>query len=154
MRYDAKTYSLGAEYEIFDDTIDPYDAYHLNALLKVLQRADHSMNFSTRFSHFFFEGGMDDRDVIFVDLELDHRWRFSERISTIERIAYRFENDSTDGRTHGVDLSAGLEYTLGDLSTELTFDYDRLALPESEENDFGVFLRVRREFANVLGVGR
>lgn len=154
VRYDAKTYSVGAEYEIFDDTIDPYDGYHLNALLKVLQRPDHTMNVSTRFSHFFFEGGLDDRDVIFVDLELDHRWRFSERMSTVERIAYRFENDSSDGRTHGVDLSAGLEYTVGDLSTELTFDYDRLALPESEENDFGVFFRVRREFANVLGVGR
>lgn len=154
VRYDAKTYSLGAEYEIFDDTIDPYDAYHLSALLKVLQRPDHSMNFSTRFSQFFFEGGMDDRDVILVDVELDHRWRFSERVSTVERIAYRFENDSTDGRTHGVDLSAGLEYTLGDLSAELTLDYDRLSLPESEENDFGIFVRVRREFRSVMGVGR
>jgi len=154
VRYDATTYSLGAEYEIFDDTIDPYDAYHLNALFKLLQRPDHSMNFSTRFSHFFFEGGWDKRDVIFVDLELDHRWQFSERLSTVERLAYRFENDSSDGRTHGVDLSAGVEYVVGDLSTELTFDYDRLALPGSEEDDFGVYFRVRREFRNLFGVGR
>lgn len=154
VRYDAKTYSMGAEYEIFDDTIDPYDAYHLNVLLKLLQRPDHSMNFSTRFSQFFYEGGLDDRDVIFVDVELDHRWQFSERLSTIERVAYRFENDSSDGRTHGVDVSAGVEYVVGDLSTELTLDYDRLSLPESEENAFGLYFRVRREFGGLFGVGR
>ena len=43
---------------------------------------------------------------------------------------------------------AGLVF--GDLSGELTFEYDRLNLPDSEEDDFGLFLRVRREFPDVL----
>lgn len=153
VRYDGKTYSAGAEYEIFDDTIEPYDAYHLHALLRLVQRSDHSANLTARFSQFFFEGGIDRRDVIFVDLELDHRWRFSDRWSTLGRLAYRFENDSSDGVTHGVDVSAGLEYVVGDLSGELTFDYDRLALPVSEEDDFGIYLRVRREFPRLFGIG-
>ncbi|MEK7755786.1 MAG: hypothetical protein AAB385_01080, partial [Planctomycetota bacterium] len=93
----------------------------------------------------------DNRDVILIDVELDHRWRLSERWSTIERVAYRYEDDSTDGVTHAWDVTAGFAYVVGDLSGELTFDYDRLALPASEENDYGVFLRVRRDLPNVLG---
>jgi hypothetical protein len=109
------------------------------------------LNASTRFSQLFFDGGVDNRDVILIDVELDHRWRLSERWSTIERVAYRYEDDSTDGVTHAWDVTAGFAYVVGDLSGELTFDYDRLALPASEENDYGVFLRVRRDLPNVLG---
>ncbi len=151
-RYETKAYNVGAEFEIFDDTVEPYHGYHLDGLLRILQTVDHTLNASSRFSQLFFEGGVDDRDVILLDVELDHRWRLSDRLSTIERVAYRYEDDSVDGITHGVDAQAGLEYVLGDLSGELTFDYDRLSLPDSEEDDYGVFLRVRREFPNVLGL--
>ena len=85
-----------------------------------------------------------------LDLELDHRRRLSESWSTLHRIAYRLENDSSDGRTHAWDVAAGVEYVFGDLSGELTFEYDRLDLPDSEEDDFGLYLRVRREFRDVL----
>ncbi|MFH1109102.1 MAG: hypothetical protein V1790_07905 [Planctomycetota bacterium] len=151
VNYEAKRYTVGAEFEIFDDTVEPYDAYHLNGLLRVVQSPDHTLNASTRFSQLFFDGGgLDNRDVILIDVELDHRWQLSERWSTIQRLAYRYEDDSRDGVTHGWDVTAGFEYVVGDLSGELTFDYDRLALPDSEENDYGVFVRVRREVPNVL----
>lgn len=150
VKYESKRFNVGAELEIFDDTIEPYDAYHLNGLLRVMQTVDHTLNLSTRFSQLFFEGGIDDRDVILIDMELDHRWRLSERWSTIERVAYRYEDDSTDGVTHAWDVTAGFEFLMGDLSGELTFDYDRLALPDSKENDYGVFLRIRRDLPNVL----
>ena len=53
---------------------------------------------------------LDDRNVTMIDIELDHRWRLSETLSTIERIAYRFEDDSAAGDTHGWDVRAGFEY--------------------------------------------
>lgn len=148
--YETKRYSLGAEYEIFDDTIEPYDAFHLNGLLHVIRNRDHTVDFSTRFSRLFFEGGFDNRNVTLIDVALDHRRRLTESLSTIERAAYRFERDSAAGDTHGWDVTAGLEYVVGDLSGELTFEYDRLELPDSEEDDFGVYFRVRREIPNVL----
>lgn len=152
VNFESKPLNLGAEFEVFDDTIEPFDGYHLHGLVRILQGAEHTLNASTRFSQLFFEDGRNDREVIFVDMELDHRWRLTDRFSTVERVAYRYEHDSIDGVTHGVDLSAGFQYVLGDLAGELTFDYDRLALPNSEEDDFGVFLRVRRDFTDVLGV--
>lgn len=148
--YEAKRYTLGAEYEIFDDTIDPYDAFHANGTLHVLQRVDHNLDASVRFSRLFFEGSVDVRNVTLIDVELDHRWRLSESLSAVERMGYRWEDDSVDGVTNGWDVSAGLAYAVGDLSCELTFDYDRLDLPRSEEDDYGVYLRVRREIPDVL----
>ena len=47
---------------------------------------------------------------------------------------------------------AGVDYVIGDLSAQLTFEYDRLNLPQSEEDDFGVYLRIRRDIPNVLAI--
>ena len=148
--YEKKRYTLGAEYEIFDDTIEPYDAFHLNGLVHFIQVADHTMDVSARFSRLQFDGGTDDRSVTLLDVELDHRWRWSESLSTVQRIGYRHEEDSIDGTTQGWDVTVGFQYEVGDLMAELTFEYDRLDLPHSDDEDFGVYFRVRREFGNVL----
>ena len=150
VRHEQKRYTLGAEYEIFDDTVEPYDAFHLDGLLHVLQTPEHSVDASTRLSRFFFEGGIDRRNVTIIDVELDHRWQLRENMSTFERMAYRWEDDSVDGITHAWDVAAGVDYVMGNLTAELTFEYDRLELPESTEDDFGLYLRVRRDFPNVL----
>jgi hypothetical protein len=150
VNYEADRFSLGAEVEIFDDTVDPYDAFHLNGLLHVLQDPDHTVDASTRLSRLYFEGGMDDRNVTMLDVELDHRWRLTDSLATIERVAYRLEDDSIDGTTHSWDVTAGLEYAMGDLSGELTFEYDRLDLPHSVEDDYGVYVTLRRELPDVL----
>jgi hypothetical protein len=150
VNYEAKRFSLGGEFEVFDDTVDPYDAVHVNGLLHVLKDADHTLDASTRLSRLFFEGAVGDRNVTMLDVELDHRWRLTDSLSTVQRVAYRLEEDSVDGSTHGWDVAAGVEYVMGDLSGELTFEYDRLDLPRSEEDDYGVYLRVRRELPDVL----
>jgi len=150
VRYEADRYALGFELEIFDDTIEPYDAFHVDGLLHVLREPDHTIDASARVLRMFFEGGVDDRNVTLIDVTLDHRWRLSESLSTLERVAYRHENDSVGGTTQGWDVSAGLEYVRGDLSAELTFEYDRLDLPGSEEDDYGVYLRVRRDLGDLL----
>ncbi|MCP4589807.1 MAG: hypothetical protein GY842_03605 [bacterium] len=150
VKYEQERYTLGAEYEIFDDTIEPYDAFHVDGLLRVLQTPTHSVDTSARLSRFFFEGGIDDREVTVIDVELDHRWQLRENMSTFERVAYRWEDDSLDGITHAWDLAAGLDYVMGELTAELTFEYDRLDLAQSTEDDFGVYLRLRRDFPNLL----
>ena len=150
VKYDHKRFALGAEYEVFDDTVEPYDAFHLDGLVHILQTPEHTLDASTRFSRFFFEGGYDRRNVTIIDVELDHRWQLRENMSIFDRVAYRWEDDSVDGITRAWDVAAGLDYVMGDLTAELTFEYDRLDLPESDEDDFGVYLRVRRDIPNVL----
>ena len=149
-KYEGKRFTLGAEYEIFDDTIDPYYGFHLDGMWRMIDGPQRSLGSSARFSRLFFEGGIDDRNVTLLDLEIDHRLRLSDRLSVVQRLLYRWEDDSVAGDTHGWDVVAGLNYRVGDLSAELTFEYDRLDLPGSEQDDYGVYVRIRRDIPNIL----
>ena len=154
LTYDSDRYRLGGEFEIFDDRIEPYDAFHVDAAWHVLQRGPHAVEAGGRLSRFFFEGGRAKYNVTLVDCRLDHRWRLDRRWSTVERLGFRWEDDDLDGYKRGWDASAGLQYEMGELSAELTVEYDRLSLPESIESDFGAYLRVRRDLPGLLGVAR
>ena len=151
LKYEQKRYTVGTEFEIFDDTVEPYYAFHGDGLVHILQRAEHTIDASARFSRFFFEGGYDRRDVTILDVDLDHRWQLRENLSTFERMAYRWEDDSVDGTTHAWDVGVGVDYVMGDLTAEVSFEYDRLDLPQSVEDDFGLYFRIRRDFPNVFG---
>ena len=150
LKLERDRYYLSAEFEIFDDSIDPYDAFHLDGRYSFLRNSEHDLQGSARLSRFFFEGGLDDRNVTIFELELDHRWHISEALSTSNRAAYRWEDDSIDGDTNAVDLAAAVSYALGDLSVELSVEYDLLDLPNSKEDGFGVWLTVRRELPNLF----
>ena len=149
-KYEKPRYTIGTEYEIFDDTTDPYDAFHFSGLVHLIQAPDRTVDASGRFSRLFFEGGFDDRNVTLIDLDISHRRRLNDSISTIQRLAYRFEEDSIAGDTHAWDAMAGFEYTVGDLLGEVSFRYDRLDLPGSEDEDFGIFFRIRRKTHDLL----
>jgi len=149
-RYEKKRFTLGAEYEIFDDTVEPYDAFHLTGLYRFIQTANHSLDASVSFSRFFFEGGVDVRNVSWLDVQLDHRYRLRSDLSAFERFTYRWQDDSVRGTTNAWDVTAGLDYVIGDLTTEFVVEYDRLDLPGSVEDDIGVYVRVRRDFRDVL----
>ncbi|MCB9849760.1 MAG: hypothetical protein H6817_03555 [Phycisphaerales bacterium] len=150
IRYEQPKYTLGAEYEIYDDTVEPFDAFHLNGLYRFIQTSEHSLDASVRFSRFFFEGGVDQRNVSWLDLQLDHRWYLRESLSSFERVTYRWQDDSVRGTTNAWDVSAGFDYAIGELTAEFVVEYDRLDVPGSEEDDVGVYFRLRRDFENVL----
>ena len=152
MDYEYKQFRLGAEYEVYDDTVEPYDAFHANGIWHVLQDGAHTLDATARVSRFWFDGDYDDRNVTLVDLELDHRWRLGAGLATVERVAYRWEDDELDGYVRGWDVTAGLTYEVGELTAELTVEYDRLQLDRSTEDDFGAYLRIRREIPNLLAV--
>jgi len=148
--YEKTRFTLGTEYEDFDDSIDPFRAFHLNGLWHIIMQQDRSLDLSARLSRFDFTNGFDDRNVTFLDITLDHRWHLGDALSTVQRLSYRIEEDSLSGTTQGWDVSAGVEYAWGDLFAEITLEYDRLDLPYSDDEDFGVYFRLRREFGNIL----
>ena len=150
LKFERKRYYLGAEYEVFDDTVEPYDAFHLDGRYSFLRTSEHDLEGSARFSRFFFDGGFDNRKVTILELELDHRWAVNDSLIAVNRATYRWEDDSVDGDTNAVDLATGLRYALGDLSVDLTVEYDLLDLPRSKEDGFGVWLTVRRDFPSLF----
>lgn len=150
LEYLQDRYSLSGEYEIFDDSVDPYTAFHVTGDWQIIRTTDEQLAASSRLSRFFFDGEFDNRNVTIVDVSLDHRNRLTEDLSLMERVAYRYQDDSVAGITRGWDVAAGIEYVVGDFTGEMTIEYDQLDVPGSEDRGFGFWVRMRREFRNVL----
>lgn len=150
LRYQKDRYSLGAEYEIFDDTIEPYDAMHLTGQVAILRQPEHALDFNAELSRYLFEGGLDDRNVTWIDLYLTDRLQLSREFSMITSTRYHWEDDSVDGETNGVDLEWGLRFARGYLSVDLTLEYDLLSIIDDREDGFGVYLNVRRDLSHLL----
>jgi hypothetical protein len=142
-------WSVGLELESEDNHYDPFDAIHLNGQVTVLQTDRMNGSLSAIYSRFYFDSP-DNRDVDLLDVGFDGQFDFSERFSAQLATAYRWENDSIDGVTHGVDIEATLVYLLGQTQIELTGEYDLLEIEGSPDDGMGVWLRVRRNFGDLL----
>ncbi|MBN1343777.1 MAG: hypothetical protein JXQ73_13930 [Phycisphaerae bacterium] len=150
LRFQRDGWRVGGEYEIFDDTVEPYDAYHLTGGLDLFRSAAHSLDLNGELSYYLFDGGVDDRNVWWLDLGLDDRMRINEHFSLISSLAYRWEDDSVDGKTHGVDVECGLRFQRGSLKVDLTVEYDLLSICDDREDGLGLYLKVRRDIPGLL----
>ena len=75
---------MTGEYEIFDDSIEPYDAFHFTGQMSLFRSTAHSLDLNGEISRYFFEGGFDRRRVWFMDLNLtqQHLTIVSLRLAT------------------------------------------------------------------------
>lgn len=150
LRYERERWSLSSEYEIFDDSIEPYDAWHLIGRGKVLRAAEHSLDVTGELSRYWFEGGLDDRRVWWANFDVGDRWQLLSGLAMNTALGYRWEEDSVDGTTNGVDLEWALSYTRNYLTVDLTVEYDLLSFDDSREKGYGLFLRVSRDLSHLL----
>lgn len=150
LRYDRKRWSLSAELEQFNDTNEPYDAFHINGRWAIWENEMHSVDAAARFSTFDFTGDIDHRDVWWVDIDLTDRMQLGRYWDATFGAAYRHEDDSIDGDTEAVDLQLGLHFVRGYLDVSLTAEYDLLSLLDNRDEGFGVWVNVRRDLTHVL----
>jgi hypothetical protein len=150
VRYDRPRWSVGTEFEIFDDSVIPYDAWHLTGRQSVFRSAAHSLDLSGELSRYWFKDDSDDSRVWWLDLDLKDQMRVNQSLSLTNALAYRWQDDSVDGTTNGVDLTCGFQYVRGALTIELTVEYDLLSIAEDREDGFGVYLNVRRDLSYLL----
>jgi len=147
--YTRDRWSAGAEFESEDNHYDPFDAIHLNGQWTVVQTDRMNGSLFAGYSRFYFDSP-DNRDVDLLDLGFDGQFDLNERCSAQVAAAYRWENDSIDGVTHGVDLEATMVYLLGQTQIELTGEYDLLEIEGSRDDGFAVWFRVRRNLGDWL----
>jgi len=152
VRVERTQWSGGVEYEIVHDSVEPYDAVHLDARLPLLRRAYHELDTSARFSAYDFDGDRA-RRVNWFEIDATDRYRFSPHFSTTAKAAYRWEDNSLDGLTEGIDLECGLEYQRGALRVELIMEYDSLDIDDSSDRGYGVWLNVRRDLTHLFASG-
>lgn len=150
LRYRQKKWSAGGEYEYNDDSIDPYQAVRGDVDVTLLDRAPHTLtaNASPGFYHFFGENEDDlpARQTLLLDMGVTYRCLLSADLDAAATALYRFENDSIEGETNGVDLTAGVNWKIGEFSAAFEIEYDLLDLPGSSDGSFGAWIRVRRNF--------
>lgn len=150
LRYQADAWSVNGEYEIFDDTIEPYDAFHFTGQVSILRSVEHSLDFTGEFSRYYFESKEYRRNVNWLDLSLADRLQLTNDLSMVTQAAYRWEDDSVDGETDAVDVSWGVQLVRGYFSLDVTVDYDLLSIIENDNDTLGVYVNLRRDLSHML----
>ncbi len=150
VRYGRERWGVGTEYEIFDDSVEPYDAWHLTGSANLLRSRPHSLDMNGELSFYRFEGGYDKRRVWFFDVNVKDRVDVTDLLSLNTGAEFRRICDDVRGDTTGVDLACGFKYTKGYLTVELDLEYDLLSVVENREHGFGIFLNVKRDLSHLL----
>ncbi len=150
LRFEKQHWSVTGELEVFDDTIEPYDAFHFTGRVALLRTPAHNTELSGELSRYWFEGGLDDRRVWWLDLRLTDRWQINPYLSLTTGAAYRFEDDSVGGLTNGVDVDVVFAYTRNYLTVEVAGEYNLLSYADPRDEGFGVFINVRRDLSHLI----
>lgn len=145
-------WSIKGEYEIFDDAIDPYDAFHLSGNVQAIRDDRQSLDFRAGFSQYLFEEGIDDREVTEVNVSAHHDFQIDDYWSTSLRSTWRWEDDSVRGTTNGFDMAGSLAFRRGYVTVELTLEYDLLRIAGSREDGMSAWLTLRWDFKDGLRV--
>lgn len=152
VRYRKDRLSAGTEFELLKDPIDPFHAYRLFGAWSAYRAAGRSLDLRADFGHYFFETASRG-DSMLLDLSMDARAQLNRQWEGYLTASYRYEYDGTRGRgkIHGVDVESGVAYRWGQLTVTASIEYDLLDIVASDEEGFGVWLKVRRDFPNLLG---
>ncbi|MEP0847890.1 MAG: hypothetical protein HRF50_13855 [Phycisphaerae bacterium] len=152
--YRRPRWSVGLEYEYNDDTTDPYQAAHFNADAVLLNNSWLQLDAKGDLSQFWFRGtgGLSERDSLLVDLGASARALLARDFEATGSAMYRYEDDSTYGITHGVDLTAGLQWRIGLFALSFELEYDVLSLSGSRDDGLSVWLKLKRDIP-ILATG-
>ncbi|MFA5865582.1 MAG: hypothetical protein WC975_12965 [Phycisphaerae bacterium] len=153
LTYRKARWSGGGEFEFNHDSVDPYNALHANADWSILNRLPHQLDLHTSVSRFWFTGGEDRRASLF-DISLDYRHPLIRRVDFTARGAYRYENDTLQGQTNGIDFCSGFQYRIGLLAISCDVEYDKLAVAGTRDDGLSVWIKIRRDIPDLLGLGR
>lgn len=145
--YRRDRWSTGLEYEYNDDSLDPYQAVHGNGDVVFYRNAWQQLDGKATVSRFWFDGTNDlpSHGTTLADVGLSYRYLLAAQLEANSSVMYRYEDDSLYGVTHGVDLTAALDYHIGYFTLRFEVEYDLLHLPGSEDDSYAFWIKLRRE---------
>lgn len=144
--YRRERWSAGLEYEYNDDTIDPYQALHGNGDVVLYRSAQHELDGKATISRFWFDGTSDlsAHNTTLMDLGATYRYLLAQNLEANSSATYRYEDDSFYGVTHGVDLTAAVDWRIGYFTLRFEAEYDLLSLPDSRDDGFAFWIKLVR----------
>jgi hypothetical protein len=153
LTYHRKTWLVGGEAEFDDETIDPYNALRVNGSWTILQRVIDQLAVRAEVSKFWYRD-LEQRKPIVFDVGLDYSRSLTNRLNATANVLYRHEHDSVLGTTNGVDARTGVACKIGELTISADLEYDRLDIADYDEDGLSFWIKVRRDFPNLLGKQR
>jgi hypothetical protein len=182
VRYTRERWSVTNEFEVFDDFVEPYRAWHLLGQAALLRRAGASLDANAELSRYCFWGGgnpeegsyygfWDDpqawlasrcndcgevsaRQVWWFDVDVKGTVEIDRFLSLNGGLGYHYDGDPINGKTNGVEAKCGLKYVRGLLTVELTAEYDLLNIGPTREEGVGIWLNIRRDLGDLLASSR
>jgi hypothetical protein len=151
--YRQPRWSVGGEYEYNDDSVDPYQALHMNGDVVVLRRVEQELSGHLTVSRFDFDRVQDvcAHNTTLLDLGGDWRYVFAKNIEASAVASYRYENDTNYGRTNGVDVRGNVACKIGFFTLLFEIEYESLHLPGSQDDTFTFWIKLRREIPVIGG---
>lgn len=150
LRFQRPRYTLGGEFEVLHDNVDPFIAYRVFADGTLWQEGRATIGARSDLTHYFFERD-GNRDVIVFENSLDGRVDWSIGSSGFARVTWRYEDDRSRGNVNAVDVESGAEMRYGPYTVTASVEYDLLDIVDSREDGLGVWLRVRRDLYSLPG---
>jgi hypothetical protein len=107
-------WGYGLEYEFNDDTIDPYNAVHLNGDYTVLSKDTFDWTSQAALSRFWFNGAAElpDRTTTYLTAGTSLHYLLTGSTEASFSANYRYEDDSIYGITNAVDITGGVDVHL------------------------------------------
>ncbi|NOT02420.1 MAG: hypothetical protein HOP29_17585 [Phycisphaerales bacterium] len=147
--YTRPQWSAQGEFEIFDDTIDPYDAFRIGGGWVVVRSDRQLFDVRLDFGQYLFVGGELDREVSEINLSARHECRLNDFWTSTVHTTWRWEDDSVRGTTNGLDLEGILAYRRGNMAIEFTLEYDLLRIAGSREDSVGAWINLRWDMEDI-----
>ncbi len=151
--YHRKNWLVGGEAEFDDETIDPYNALHFTGNWTVLDTVTDRLALRGGISQFWYRN-LERRQPTVYDLAMDYRRNLGTRAEWTAAAVYRYEHDSVIGTTNGVDVKTGLGYQIGQLTLSVDVGYNMLDITDYREDGLSVWIKVRRDFPDLLAKRR
>lgn len=144
--YRRQRWSVGGEYEYYDDAIDPYSAVRVNGDVTMWQSAQGQLNGNASVQQFWFEGsgGLPSRNTFLFDTGAQFRYLARRDLELTSALLYRWEDDTLLGITQGVDWTAGVTWSIGYFDVLFETEYDLLDLQGSNQDTLSFWLKLRR----------
>lgn len=140
-------WSYGVEYEFNDDSIDPYNAVHLNGDYTFLHKEAFDWTSRASLSRFWFDGSRDlvSRTTTYFTAGTSLRYLLTGNTEANLTANYRYEDDSFYGITNAVDVTGGVDVQLGYFDLRFEVEYDVLDLYSNTGDDVLAFwIKIRR----------
>ncbi|UCG32019.1 MAG: hypothetical protein JSU68_10180 [Phycisphaerales bacterium] len=140
-----RSFFIGAEYEDHDSTLNPYEAFRLNASYTHRFETGASGSLRALWTDYTYRLPQT-REARFLTLEGRYRHPITENLLVEGAVLYRNGEDTLSGDEEGVDVDLSLEWFIRQTEFRITYEYGRFDDDFARNDSSALYVQLRRRF--------